>query len=350
MKTPTVRAGAALLVSLVLSTAAPAQSQPALPENEGELAQFIDRNPQNTTAALTLLTLKVDQLKTELIVSNFRQEYGDRVRLRRVSYPTITPDRLTIPGYIFTPVNLAKGEKRPGLVMLHGGAATQLSHDWFRWIVEAVERGYIVMYPEYRGSSGHGDTIAATNYGVTDLADVRGAAAFLARHENVDPSRLGIFGHSRGGMLTLRTIQEEPTRFKAAVDVAGLADMVAFMSYKSDSRRKGIAAGANYQGKLPSENLRAYIDVSPAFFVEKIQTPVLLLSTTGDTTVPYQLHNQRVIEALRAYGKTYDAHLYDRAPGSHSFLFDDTEEAADCLRRTFAWFDKYLKASERTAR
>ena len=327
----------------LIPAVATAQTPPTLPESEGELASFIDRNPQNNTAALTLLLLKVDQLKTELIVSNFRQEYGERIRMHRVSYPSITPDRVTIPGYVFTPANMPKGEKRPGLLMLHGGAATQLSHEWFRWIAEGVGRGYIVMFPEYRGSSGHGDTIAETNYGVTDLADVRAAAAFLARHENVDGSRLGIFGHSRGGMLTLRALQEEPTRFKAAVDVAGLADMVAFMSYKSDPRRKGIAAGEHYQGKLPSENLRAYIEVSPAFFIEKIQTPVLVISTTGDTIVPYQLHNQRVVEALRAYGKTHDSHLYNEAIGSHSFLFDDTEEAADCLRRSFAWFDKHLK-------
>lgn len=332
---------ATLLAAAVIPPAF-AQTPPSFPANEGELTKSLDRDPRNTTAALTLLRLRVDELKTELLVSNFRQEYGDRVRMQRVRFATTTPDRLTIPGYIFTPVSLPKGEKRPGLLMLHGGDAIQLGAHWFRWVVEGVNHGYVVMFPEYRGSSGQGSTIAETNYGVTDLADVRGAAAFLAKHANVDAKRLGIFGHSRGGMLTLRALQEEPTRFKAAVDIAGLADMVAFMSYKSDSRRKRIAEGEHYEGKLPSENLRAYIDVSPAFFIEKIQTPVLVMSTTGDDVVPYQLHNQRVVEALKAYGKTHEAHLYDDAPGGHDFLFDDTEEGADCLRRTFSWFDKYL--------
>lgn len=345
-KIPAFRASCILVAAVLASTTIPlafAQAPPGLADNEGELKQSINRDPRDTATALTLLRLKVDELRTELIVSNFRQEYGDRVRLQRVRFPSITPDRLTIPGYIFTPVDLPRGEKRPGLLMLHGGAAAQLDAHWFRWIVEGVNRGYVVMFPEYRGSSGQGSSIAETNYGVTDLADVRGAAAFLANHPNVDAGRLGIFGHSRGGMLTLRSLQEEPSRFRAAVDVAGLADMVAFMSYKSDSRRQGIAEGEHYEGKLPAENLRAYIDVSPAFFIEKIQTPVLVLSTTGDTVVPYQLHNQRVVEALKAYGKTHDSHLYDAAPGGHSFLFDDTEEGADALRRTFAWFDKYLK-------
>lgn len=332
---------AALLASAAI-TPAFAQSPPQLADDEGELNEPIDRDPRNTTAALTLLRLKVDELKTELIVSNFRQEYGGRIHMQRVRFPSITPDRMTIPGYIFSPADLPKGQKRPGLLMVHGGADIQLGAHWFRWIVEGVNRGYIVMYPEYRGSSGQGKAIAETNYGVTDLADVRGAAAFLAEHANVDARRLGIFGHSRGGMLTLRSLQEEPTRFRAAVDVAGLADMVAFMSYKSDSRRKGIAEGEHYQGKLPAENLRAYIDVSPAFFIEKIQTPVLVLSTTGDPVVPYQLHNKRVVEALKAYGKTHDSHLYDAAPGGHDFLFEDTEEGADTLRRAFEWFGKYL--------
>jgi dipeptidyl aminopeptidase/acylaminoacyl peptidase len=199
------------------------------------------------------------------------------------------------------------------------------------------------MYPEYRGSAGHGEGIYGNNYGVWDLADVRASAAFLAAQDFVDASRLGIMGHSRGGMLAMRSLQEDPKRFKAAVDIAGLKDMVAFMSYKTDARRRQIADDEHYGGKLPNQNLAAYIQVSPAFFVEKIETPVLVLSTTGDKTVPYQLHNKRFIEALKAYGKVHESHLYENAHNGHSFLFGDAPEALDTRRRAFEWFAKYLK-------
>jgi len=313
------------------------------PAIEVSPANHLDREAKDTGGKLAYMLQEILLLKTELVVSNFRQEYGDRVRLKRVSFPALAPERLSIPGYLFTPKDMPAGKKHPGLVMVHGGNHTQLSEEWFAWIEEAVRRGYVVVYPEYRGSSGHGEEIYDNNYGVSDLADVRASAAYLAAQPFVDADRLGIFGHSRGGLLSMRTLQEEPKRFKAAVDVAGLKDMVAFMSYKTDARRQQIADDKQYGGKLPNQNLAAYIEVSPAFFVEKIETPVLVLSTTGDTVVPYQLHNKRFIEALKAYGKIHETTLYDNAHGSHEFLFGDNADALDARHRTFEWFGKYLK-------
>ena len=330
-------------VRCLLAAAGAAAALAQEPAVEVSPTNHLDREAKDTGGKLDFMLQEIHLLKTELVSQSFRQQYGDRVRMRRVLYPTLAPEREAIPGYLFTPKDPVPGKKYPGLVMVHGGNHTQMSEDWFGLIEEAVRRGYVVMYPEYRGSSGHGEGIYNDNYGVWDLADVRAAGAFLASQEFVDAARLGIFGHSRGGMLTVRTLEEEPSRFKAAVDVAGLKDMVAFMSYKTDARRKLIADDPHYGGKLPNQNLAAYIDVSPAFFVEKIETPILVLSTTGDTTVPYQLHNKRFIESLKAYNKVFESHLYENAPGSHVFIFGDNADAIDARRRIFEWFGKYLK-------
>ncbi|MSU50457.1 MAG: S9 family peptidase [Opitutus sp.] len=329
------------LLAFVVGLPAVAQEPPKAPA-EGTLINYLDRNSKEVGPQVARLTQEVFLLKTELIVSNFRQEYGDRIKMQRVSFAASTADKVAVPGYVFTPVGLAAGRKLPGLVMVHGGNHIQLTAPWFPWIAEAVRRGYAVIYPEYRGSSGHEETIYENSYGVTDLADVLAAAAYFSGKEFVDPARLGIFGHSRGGMLTMRAIETEPKRFKAAVEIAGVMDLVAFMSYKTDARRQDMASQKAFGGKLPNQNLGAYIGVSPAFFVEKIETPVLLLSTTGDASVPYQLHAKRVIEALKAYGKTYDEHLYELAPGGHEYLFVDSAEAHDSMKRTFEWFAKYL--------
>ncbi len=332
--------GALFAVFALAGASASFAQEPAV---EVSPTNHLDREAKDTAGQLAYMLQEVLLLKTELVVSNFRQEYGDRIRMKRVSFPTTAPERESIPGYIFTPKDMPAGKKYPGLVMVHGGNHTQLSESWFDLIEEAVRRGYVVMYPEYRGSSGHGESIYANNYGVSDFADVRASAAFLAAQPYVDADRLGIFGHSRGGMLSMRTLQEEPKRFKAAVDVAGLKDMVAFMSYKTDARRRQIADDPHYKGKLPNQNLAAYIEVSPAYFVEKIETPVMVISTTGDTTVPYQLHNKRFIESLKAYGKVHEAVLYENAVGDHSFIFGDNADAFDARRRAFEWFAKYLK-------
>lgn len=326
--------------SLLFGLAAGALAQAPV---EVSPTNHLDREAKDTSGKLALMQQEVYMLKTELNVIAFRQEFGDRITMRRVFYPSLPKYKESIPGYVFTPKNLQPGKKYPGLVLVHGGNHVQLSWDWFAWIDEAVRRGYVVMYPEYRGSSGYGESIYENNYGVWDLDDVRASAAFLAGLDCVDADRLGIFGHSRGGMLAVRSLQEDPKRFKAAVDVAGLKDMVAFMSYKTDARRQQIADDEHFGGKLPNQNLAAYIEVSPAFFVEKIETPVLVLSTTGDKTVPYQLHNKRFIEALKAHGKAHEAHLYENAFGGHEFLFGDNPDALDARRRTFEWFAKHLK-------
>jgi len=318
-----------------------AQDAPKAPA-EGTLTTFTNRNARDVETQVNRLTQEVFMLKTELNVFTFRQEYGDKIKMQRVSYPATTADKEVIPGYIFTPAGLAAGKKLPALVLVHGGNHIQLTNEWFSWIAEAVKRGYTVIYPEYRGSSGHDETIYENNYGVTDLADVLAAAAYFSKQDFVDANRMGIFGHSRGGMITLRSLQVEPKRFKAAVEVAGLSDLVSFMGYKTEARRQDIASQKNFGGKLPDKNLPAYIAVSPAFFVEQIETPLLLLSTTGDKTVPYQLHNKRIIEALKAYNKTFAEHLYEFAPGGHEFLFADTPEGRDSMKRTFEWFAKYL--------
>ncbi len=331
-----------LLALALLSAATLCAEDAPKPDAANSLATHLNYNPRDTTEQLTLLTQEVYLLKTELVVSNFRQEYSDRIKLRRVLYPASTPAHESIPAYVFTPVKMPAGKKLPALIMLHGGNHTQLAHIWFPWIATAIEHGYVVMYPEYRGSSGYGDQIYENNYGVTDFADVMAASVYLANQEFVDPARLGMFGHSRGGMLTLRALETEPKRFAAAVELAALSDMVAFMGYKDEARRQDIANQKGFGGKLPDKNLQAYLAISPALYVEKIQTPLLVLSTTEDRTVPYPLHNQRLIEALKAHGKTFGEHLYQGAPGSHMFPFADSDEGHDAMKRTFEWFDKYL--------
>jgi dipeptidyl aminopeptidase/acylaminoacyl peptidase len=211
-------------------------------------------------------------------------------------------------------------------------------------LIEAVvDAGYIVLFPEYRGSRGYGDAIYQNDYGRTDVADVLAAGRYAATRPDIDPARIGILGQSRGGMVTLLAIERAPKEFKAAVDIVGLTDFVAYMSYKPDYRRKEIAeTNPGFNGKLPHENLPAYIDVSPINFVDRIEAPVLVLATTSDKIVPYSLHTGRLIDALKANDKTYEVKIYDNAPGGHVFMKGTTPERDDALRRVVAWFDRWL--------
>ena len=328
----------ALLGSALVS--APAQEDARDTAPKEVLGTFINADAKDTGTKLEVVQQELYQAEEESIIANFNLEYGARVHLKRVLYSS---GHELIPGYVFRPVNLTAGKKYPGVILLHGGFHEKLDWRFFRYIDAAVTRGFVVIFPEYRGSRGYGENHYQNEYGVTDLEDVLASADFLAAQPYVDAARMGIIGHSRGGMLTMRAIEEAPDRFRAAVEIAGLVDFLSYMAYKPDSRRNEVATEKVFGGKLPSQNLQPYLDISPITHVDQIQTPLLLLGTTLDDEVPFSLHGARMVDALKARGKSFDVHVYDKAPGGHVFLFGDTPEGGDCLKRSMDFLANYLK-------
>lgn len=300
----------------------------------------VNQEAKDVETKLSLLQQEVFTAQQEIMFLSLRQ-YEDRMTSHRVLFPS---SKELVPGYIFAPKPLDRSRKYPGLVVVHGAFHGHLDWRFFDLIEYAVGKGYIVMFPEYRGSSGYGDQTYKNNYGITDVADTLASADYLVKSQPyVDGNRLGIYGHSRGGMVTLLAIERAPTRFKAAVDVAGLTDFLAFMAYKPDWRRLETASDPVFGGKLPSENLAPYIDISPLNHVDEIQTPLFIAATTGDKTVPLNLHTGRLIDALKARNKVFESKIYDNAPGDHIFIFGDSDERKDLFERSFAFLGKYLK-------
>jgi dipeptidyl aminopeptidase/acylaminoacyl peptidase len=227
--------------------------------------------------------------------------------------------------------------------MVHGGFHERLDAAWFQLIDALVAENYVVIFPEYRGSRGYGPEIYDNDYGVTDTADVLASADFIARQPFVDPARLGIYGESRGGMVSLLALEHQPQRFKVAVDVVGLTDFVAYMAYKPEYRRREVAEeSASFEKKLPDTNLPAYINVSPINFVDKIETPLLVLATKGDKVAPLTLHTGRLLDALKARGKVFDSKIYEAAPGGHIFMRGQSPERDDATARILAWYRRYF--------
>ena len=332
------RAARIVFLTLVLVAKAPAQSIASDPTSP-RIATNQEANDVPTK--LALIEQEVQQTRQEVMYSNLLREYDAQMSIRRTQFASGTS---LVPAYVFAPKAFDKGKRYPGLIIVHGAWHGSLDWHFFDLIAYAVGKGYIVIFPEYRSSTGYGETNARSNFGVTDIADVLASADYLAQSvPGVDPNRLGIYGHSRGGMLTLMAIERAPNRFKAAVDVAGLTDLIAFMSYKPDYRRQETASEPYFGGKLPSENLAPYIELSPLNHVDEIQTPLFFAATTGDKVVPLTLHGGRLIDALKARNKVFESKIYDNAPGDHMFLFGDTPERRDLFERTFVFLGKYLK-------
>jgi dipeptidyl aminopeptidase/acylaminoacyl peptidase len=309
---------------------------------EGELLRFTNRDTKDVQQRLDLLTHTLYAQQQQIITILFRQELGDRVRMKQVWFPA--RDRSIVPAWVFTPLKMEPGKRHPAVVMVHGGFHDHFDERWFKKVDMAIAQGYVVIFPEYRGSRGYGAQIYKSDYGTLDTSDVIDASKYFARQPFVDVGRMAILGHSRGGMLTLLAIQKEPKLFRAAVDLVGLADFVAFMAYKPEWRRLETAReNPSFKGKTPDEDLPAYMAVSPIFHVDKIETPIFVIATTGDQVAPWELHSGRLIDALKARGKVHETKIYENAIGGHYFVDADTEEARDALSRIFEFIGKHLR-------
>jgi len=306
---------------------------------EGALDSYVNYNTDDVPTKLELLQQEIFVNQQRMIQIQFEIENPD-IKMDFVYYPSADQ---TIPGYVFTPKTMVAGKRYPTVIMVHGGFHERFSWEWFKLVRMAIDKGYIVMFPEYRGSRGYGSDYYENDYGTTDTADVLAAAKYLKNKPFVDPTKSGILGVSRGGMVTLLSIEKEPQAFQAAVDIVGLTDFVAYMSYKPEYRRLEVAHdNASFGGKGPDKNLPAYMAVSPINGVDKIQTPLLVMATTGDKIAPIELHGGRLIDVLKARGKTFESHIYDHAPGGHTFIAADLPEADDAMRRSFEFLDRKL--------
>src|SRR5258708_38171711 len=152
-------------------------------------------------------------------------------------------------------------------------------------------------------------------------------------------------------MGTLLVIEKETKMFKVAVDLVGLTDFVAFMAYKPEWRRQEtVRENPSFKGKGPDENLAAYMDISPVLHVDKIQTPLFVVATTGDKIAPWQLHTGRLLDALKAKGKVHESKIYENAAGGHVFTNGDNEETGDARKRILDFLRKYTQPGPRCFR
>lgn len=333
-----------LLVCVVLLTVggpAVAKDKKAKPR-ENELTKYINLDATDTATQLEVLKHEVFEAQQQNIRIEFMLKHGATTTIDFVQYPS--GEDLT-PGYLFTAVGMNPNERHPVVLVVHGGFHERFNVEWFPLITKLTARGYVVFFPEYSGSRGYGANHYKNDYGVSDTADVLAAADYVVRKPFVDPKRMAIIGESRGGMVTLLAIEKAPTRFRAAVDVVGLTDFVAYMAYKPQYRREEVANEGGFDGKLPNENLEAYMAVSPINGVDKIQTPLLVLASTGDKIAPLELHTGRLLDVLKAKGKRYDSHIYDHAPGGHIFMHGDQPERDDAYARILAWLGENMGAA-----
>jgi len=247
-------------------------------------------------------------------------------------------DGTPISAVVTMPFNLKRDGSNPAIVMPHGGPTGQSQDGFSRYATAFATRGYIVIQPNFRGSTGYGKAFQEANIkdlGGGDLKDTVAAKSFLVGSGYVDPKRVGIFGGSYGGFMTLMAIGRTPDEFAAAVQWFGI------INWRTMYRDQDELLKAYQRALLgtPEENPDVYDASSPLTYIKAAKAPLLSLQGENDIRVP-KGQAQEVEDILKAKGNTVETVFYP-AEG-HGFQKRETQ--LDALRRTIGWFDKYLKA------
>lgn len=247
-------------------------------------------------------------------------------------------DGTPISAIVTMPFNLKRDGSNPAIVMPHGGPTGQAQDGFSRYATAFATRGYIVIQPNFSGSTGYGKPFQEANIkdlGGGDLKDTVAAKTFLVASGYVDPKRVGIFGGSYGGFMTLMAIGRTPDEFAAAVQWYGIINWRTMYRDQDELLRA-------YQRALlgtPEENPDVYDASSPLTYIKAARAPLLSLQGENDIRVP-KGQAKEVGDILKAKGNTVETIFYP----AEGHGFQKRENQLDALRRTIGWFDKYLKA------
>lgn len=217
-----------------------------------------------------------------------------------------------------------EGSGAPPLIVLpHGGPTSQVYGAWHPQAQFFATRGYAVLCPNYRGSTGYGRDYMLKlreSWGIYDVQDSKFGAEALAERGLADRSRLVIMGGSAGGYTVLQSLVEMPGFYKAAICMFGVANMftLAADTHKFESRYLD-----SMLGPLP-EAAAVYRERSPIFHVEKIRDPIAVFQGEIDRVVPRE-QSDVIVNSLKARGVPHEYHLY---PGEgHGWRKQETIDA-----------------------
>jgi dipeptidyl aminopeptidase/acylaminoacyl peptidase len=235
----------------------------------------------------------------------------------------------------------------PVIIFNHGyipPAQYRTTERYVAYVDAFARRGYIVFKSDYRGH-GSSEGQPASAYGSPDYTiDVLNAVATLKRYPDADPNRIGMWGHSMGGNLTLRALVIDHD-IKAAVIWAGVVASYADLLEKwhppagsgpPPSIRNGWRQAFIARFGTPEENPTFWNSISPTAYLDDITAPIQLDHGTADEEVPLAF-SQTLAQQLQADSKTVEFYTY---PGDNHNISNSFWLA---MQRSVAFFDRYLR-------
>jgi len=259
-------------------------------------------------------------------------------------YPWLDAPIVTIPARdgaalrarIYRPAKFAKAG--PAVIFVHGAGYLQNVHRfWSSYSHEylfhhlLMERGYIVIDVDYRGSAGYGRdwrTAIYRHMGGKDLDDQVDAARWLVSHEGVDAKRIGIYGGSYGGFITLMAMFTQPDVFAAGAALRPVTDWAHY--------NHGYTANIL---NVPQKDAEAYRQSSPIYFADGLKGPLLICHGMVDTNVHFQDTVRLVQRLIELRKENWSLAVYPVE--NHGFV--EPTSWADEYKRILELFEKNLR-------
>ena len=246
-------------------------------------------------------------------------------------------DGMYVNAYIYKPEGVSEANPAPTLVQVHGGAHFQFGNGWHPIEQYLAASGYVVIGIDFRGSGGYGRAFQALSMGDWhggEVKDAREAAAF-ARSLPYTTEKVGIYGGSWGGFMTLQSITQYPTVWDAAVEWYGVVNQ--FTDYE-EVDRVGRLLTERDLGGTPTEQEERYRAASSHWRLDEIETPLAVLHGKKDERVPIN-QAEELIDTLGNGDVPFESTLFENE--GHGFR--DGANRRTAVEKTRDWFDTYLK-------
>ena len=261
---------------------------------------------------------------TNSLVAGLRT--ADMVEPTLVHYPS-KDGKHTISAWAYVPNSILRNARYPAIVYIHGGPTSQSMNGFNRIIQYMLNQGYVVIAPNYRGSTGFGKDFIEANRmdaGGGELQDVVDAAEFITKSGFVDPKKLIVMGGSYGGYLSMMAVTKFPDLWAAGVPIVPFVNW--FTEFENEDPQL-----QEYDRKFmgdPVKNKDLWQDRSPIFFIDRIKAPLLLLAGGNDPRCP-KSEAQQVADEVKKRGGVAQLKIYENE--GHGFA--RVENQIDAYKR-----------------
>jgi len=261
---------------------------------------------------------------THSLIAGVRSE--DMVEPYLVHYPS-RDGKWTISAFLYVPFNMARNGQNAAIVYIHGGPTSQTMNSFNRFVQYAANQGYMVLAPNYRGSTGYGKEFQQANLfdmGGGDLQDVLAGVDWIKQTGHLDPKKIAVMGGSYGGYLSMMAVTKAPDVWAAGVPI------VPFVNWFTEIENEDPVLQQSDLATMGDvvKNKALYEDRSPINFIDQIKAPLLLLAGGHDPRCP-KSETQQVVDAIKKRGGTVDSKIYENE--GHGFA--RVENQIDAYKR-----------------